>query len=119
MIMATRAVRKAYFPIILLKQGTGPRVPGPPGRMKADKGETLVVDTLSEKIAAVRVRDTQDQASAEVAQARAKEHQRREETRARNRELWIQHFERLAAGLRVRAEDYERRAKALLGEGRG
>jgi hypothetical protein len=52
-------------------------------------------------------------ANLEAGSEKAAEHQRRKQIRERNRLLWIDRFERLAAGLRARAADYEARAFAL------
>lgn len=69
--------------------------------------------TLLKKLESTRIRDTQDEASAEARAERASEHQRRECNRERNRLLWIDHFQRLAENHRQLSEEHDARARLL------
>jgi hypothetical protein len=72
------------------------------------------VDELRRKIDRVRLEDGRQDANVEVARAKTAECARQEISRNRNRLEWADYYGALAASLRQRSEDYERKAQELI-----
>ncbi len=73
------------------------------------------MDTLKAKIDTTRIRDSQDEASAEATSAKLTEHQRRQRIREHHRLLWVDYYMNLAEALALRSAEYQRKARALEG----